>query len=193
MSRFLLPTARLAPLIWLHSKEQYYPSDIGAQLSKTQPQSKFAAVQGAQSPLTLDNLATLNNIAGTDVWLTSVDDVTRNPAWLKGVKPDSSGRTPGAISAAIIVNDKGNGNTDVFYMYFYAFNEGPTYFGQEVGDHVGDWEHNMIRFKDGKPQSLWYSQHAYGQAFTYNAVEKQGIRPIGYSAKGSHAVYAIAG
>lgn len=150
-------------------------------------------MQGAQSPLTLDNLATLNNIAGTDVWLTSVDDITSSPAWLKGAKPDGSGRTPGATSAAIIVNDKGNGNTDVFYMYFYAFNEGPTYFGQEVGDHVGDWEHNMIRFKDGKPQSLWYSQHAYGQAFTYTAVEKQGIRPIGYSAKGSHAVYAIAG
>lgn len=37
-------------------------------------------------------------------------------------------------------------------------------------------EHNMIRFRDGKPEALWYSQHARGQAFTYKAVEKEGKR-----------------
>lgn len=51
----------------------------------------------------------------------------------------------------------------------------------------------MIRFENGVPRSLWYSQHAGGQAFTYEATEKKGKRPIAYSANGTHAVYAIAG
>lgn len=51
----------------------------------------------------------------------------------------------------------------------------------------------MIRFSNGAPQAIWYSQHASGQAFTYNAVEKQGIRPYAYSGNGTHANYVIAG
>lgn len=159
----------------------------------TKPEVNFAVVQGAPSPLTLDNLATLNGLGGATVYLTSVDDITKNPAWLQGVKPDGAGKTNGAVSTAIIVNDHGSGNVDAFYMYFYAYNQGPPILGQEIGDHVGDWEHNMIRFKDGTPQAVWYSQHAFGEAFTYDAVEKIGVRPVGYSAKGSHANYATTG
>jgi hypothetical protein len=51
----------------------------------------------------------------------------------------------------------------------------------------------MLRFKDGMPIAIWYSQHDYGAAFTYNAVQKLGIRPVCYSAKGSHANYPFAG
>ena len=51
----------------------------------------------------------------------------------------------------------------------------------------------MIRFKDGKPTALWYSQHASGEALYYSVVEKHGIRPISYSAKGTHANYTSAG
>jgi hypothetical protein len=54
-------------------------------------------------------------------------------------------------------------------------------------------EHNMVRFSNGVPQVLWYSQHASGEAFTYGATEKQGQRPIAYSGKGTHAVYAVPG
>ena len=153
----------------------------------------FVTIQGSPTPLTLNNLASLNSLGGSNVYLTSLDDITTNPAWLKGVKPDSKGKTNGATSAAIIINDHGSGNVDAFYMYFYAYNQGPPILGQEIGDHVGDWEHNMIRFKNGVPQAIWYSQHAYGEAFTYDAVEKQGVRPVAYSAKGSHANYATSG
>jgi hypothetical protein len=63
-----------------------------------------------------------------------------------------------------------------------------------TGNHVGDWEHTMVRFSNGSPQAVWYSQHANGQAFTYETVEKTSDgRPIAYSAKGSHANYAISG
>ena len=51
----------------------------------------------------------------------------------------------------------------------------------------------MIRFEKGQPKSIWYSQHEYGEAYTYDAVEKIGKRPVVYSAKGSHANYVVAG
>lgn len=51
----------------------------------------------------------------------------------------------------------------------------------------------MIRFKGGKPQAIWYSQHSFGQAFTYDAVEKVGLRPVVYVGYGTHANWATPG
>jgi hypothetical protein len=54
----------------------------------------------------------------------------------------------------------------------------------------------MIRFKDGKPTAIWYSQHASGEALYYpTAVElyEDTGRPVTYSAKGTHANYASVG
>ncbi|MCJ1368335.1 hypothetical protein MMC16_007477 [Acarospora aff. strigata] len=189
----LILTSCSAPLIWLQSQDPYFPSDIGAQLSHTKPEINYTPVNGAPDPLTLDNLDSLNSLGGASIYLSSVDDITKPPAWFKGVAPDASGKTNGAVTSAVVVNDRGAGNVDVFYFYFYAYNQGNTVFGQEFGDHVGDWEHNMIRFKDGFPQTVWYSQHGNGQAFTYACLEKNGQRPVGYSAKGSHATYATNG
>ena len=132
-------------------------------------------------------------MGGASVYLTSDVDITTNPSWLNGVAPDSTGKTNGATSCAVIVNDHGSGQVDAFYMYFYAYNQGTMVLGQEIGDHVGDWEHNMIRFSNGVPQAVWYSQHSNGEAFTYDCLEKNGVRPVVYSAKGSHANYAITG
>ena len=128
-----------APLVWLYSKEEYLPSDLAAQLRHTHPCVNRVPLTGYPSPLTLDNLDSLNKLGGTEVYLTSNDDITTNPAWLNGVCPNEEGRTPGAVSACIIVNDKGNGHVDAFYLYFYAYNQGNVIFGKELGDHVGDW------------------------------------------------------
>jgi len=176
-------------LVWLHSTEQYNPGDIAAQLAHTKPEANFTIVGKGPNPLTLDNVDVLSG----NVYLTSADDVTINPSWLYGVKPDGTGKTNGASACAIIVNDHGSGLVDVFYTYFYPFNLGDTVLGQVIGNHVGDWEHNMIRFQGGVPQAMWFSQHSFGEAFTYAALQKQGQRPISYSAVGSHANYAIAG
>ncbi|KAM5431661.1 hypothetical protein MaudCBS49596_003242 [Microsporum audouinii] len=51
----------------------------------------------------------------------------------------------------------------------------------------------MIRFRNGAPEAIWYSQHAAGQAFQFSATDKRGVRPIGFSGNGTHAVYATAG
>lgn len=184
-------------MVWLDDEELYLPSDMLAQLENTHPYINYTRVKDAPSPLTLENLDKLNQIGsagGRNIFLTSDLDITGSPDWLNGVPPDAAGRTRNATSAAVIVNNKGGGIVDAFYMYFYAYNQGNTVFGQELGNHVGDWEHNMIRFSLGIPQEIWYSQHGNGQAFTYDCVEKlQDIRPASYSAKGSHANYGIEG
>ncbi|KAI9882158.1 MAG: hypothetical protein M1823_006097 [Watsoniomyces obsoletus] len=188
--------SKLSPKVWLHSQDPYHPSDIATHVQRTTPQTRFTKVNGAPAELTLDNLDGLNALGtdgGKDIWLTSKDDITTNPSWLNGASPDAAGKINGAIPCVVIVTDHGGGKVDAFYFYFYTYNQGNTLFGIEIGSHVGDWEHNMIRFQDGTPQAIWYSQHATGEAFTWAAVEKDGLRPLAYSAKGSHAYYPTPG
>lgn len=182
-----------APLVWLADNESYFPAPIDSQLTNTQPEVNFTVVSNAPNPLTLSNLNSLNADGGSSVALSSKDDFTKYPPWLNGTKPDSTGKVAGDPSSAIIVSDRGNGTVYAFYMYFYAFNFGNIVFGSPAGNHVGDWEHNAILFQDGEPQSVWFSQHSDGEAFTYSAVQKQGQRVVDYSATGSHANYAIPG
>ncbi|KAK0661320.1 Vacuolar protein sorting-associated protein 62 [Lasiodiplodia hormozganensis] len=181
-----------APLSYIHHEDVYFPSDLQAQIDNTQPEVDFNVIADAESPLNLNNLDSLNSF-GKEVYLTSKDDITQSPPWLGGVKPDCNGKTDNAITAAVIVNDKGNGTVDAFYMYFYAYNWGGVVLDLQVGNHVGDWEHNMVRFEDGEPKWVWYSQHSNGQNFAYDILHKSGDRPINYVANGTHANYAIPG
>jgi hypothetical protein len=174
------------------------PSDIAGQLSHTIPEINGVAGSSAPSPLTLANLNSLNGEGngGVNVYLTSKEGIQALPSWLHGITPGPSHQTDGGTTCAIITVDKGNGMLDAFYFYFYAYNQGDWVFNLpslEFGDHVGDWEHNMIRFQNGEPQAVWYSQHADGEAFTYAAVQKQGIRPLTFVANGTHADYATSG
>ncbi|OQE43185.1 hypothetical protein PENCOP_c003G06610 [Penicillium coprophilum] len=95
--------------------------------------------------------------------------------------------------AILVVMDKGNGIVDAFWFYFYSFNLGNTVVNVRFGNHVGDWEHCLVRFHNGKPKALFFSAHQGGEAYSYEAVEKLGKRPVIYSAEGSHAMYATSG
>ncbi|RKF59100.1 Vacuolar protein sorting-associated protein 62 [Erysiphe neolycopersici] len=108
---------------------------------------------------------------------------------------------PGGYSRAssiLIIVDKGSGILDAFWFYFYSYNLGTTVFNIRFGNHVGDWEHSLIRFKNGVPQTIFFSAHSGGLAYDWNAVEKgkgegREGRPILYSAVGTHAMYATPG
>lgn len=53
----------------------------------------------------------------------------------------------------------------------------------------GDWEHAMVRFKDGKPIGVHLSAHADGHSWAWETMEKMGERPVGYVATGSRELY----
>lgn len=110
---------KYAPLSYLHSDEQYWPSDVAAHLLKVIPEVNFAAVGGAP---TLQTLSTFAN----NVYLTAIDDVlTHSSAFFTSIvgKPVDN---VSAAPATIIVVEKPGGITDAFYFYFYSFNYGNT-------------------------------------------------------------------
>lgn len=78
--------------------------------------------------------------------------------------------------AILLVMDKGNGIVDAFWFYFYSFNLGNVVFNVRFGNHVGDWEHCLVRFHHGKPKALFFSAHSAGEAYSYEAIEKIGRR-----------------
>lgn len=204
---------KYAPIVYLYSEDPWKPSDITSQLNNTEPRVDLNIV--SDQPMTLDNLSFLNGLGGDNVYLTSKVKPYANPVpgYLLGVLPNGEGKTEGAVSSTIVVNDHGDGTVDAFYFYFYAFDRGAL----SIGNHVGDWEHSMIRFVNKTPSALWYSQHSAGQAFKYSAVQKYedgagnlrvrvddwqrferhsrltSRQPIVYSANGSHANYATTG
>ncbi|KAL9076488.1 MAG: hypothetical protein Q9157_003616 [Trypethelium eluteriae] len=174
----------------------------------TKPEVNYTELTNAPPNLSLQDLASLNaasNCSSFDTcvsYLTSRETATTDQPWLHGVLPDSNGKTQGATSAAVIVNDHGSGIVDAFYFYFYAFNLGETVnlagLGLNVssaliGNHVGDWEHTMLRFQNGMPQTMWYSAHDSGFVYTYQAVDKNNSRPVVYASLGGHANYATPG
>ena len=115
--------------------------------------------------------------------------------------------------AVLIVVPKEDGIVDAFWFFFYSYNLGKRVLGIRFGNHVGDWEHTMVRFRHGRPHQIFLSEHSFGQAYTWEAIGKYGrssgggmvdtwsndvaddsaTRPVVYSAEGSHAMYASPG
>ncbi|KAF1937848.1 hypothetical protein EJ02DRAFT_458378 [Clathrospora elynae] len=93
----------------------------------------------------------------------------------------------------LVVVDKGDGVVDAFWFFFYSYNLGNAVFNVRFGNHIGDWEHTVVRFQHGEPKAVFFSEHSFGEAYTWEAVEKSGKRPIGFSATGTHAMYATPG
>jgi hypothetical protein len=116
-------------------------------------------------------------------------------------RPDDEGYSK--APAVLVMVDKGSGILDAFWFFFYSYNLGQTVFNIRFGNHVGDWEHSMIRFENGVPRALFLSEHAGGKAYLWSALEKKRStksgaeetvdRPVVYSAVGSHAMYADPG
>ncbi|KAL6857284.1 hypothetical protein J3F83DRAFT_364731 [Trichoderma novae-zelandiae] len=200
---------RYAPLVWLHSDDPFRPADLLEHIRHTTPAISQTAIPDLPE-LDLDNLALLNDIGGGKVALTSNDDITTLPAWLYGSSPDDSGRIANATPCVVILVERNARNVDAFFFYFYSYDRGAnitqvleplnrliedTEHGMHFGDHVGDWEHNMIRFRDGEPIGIWYSQHVSGAAYDWDhkGLSMKDERPLVFSAYGSHANYASPG
>ena len=187
-----------APLIHLYTEERYYPYDIGDYV--THFCAKFAngsTLKGTEFGIRIAELSQLPK--NKEIFLTSLTDFDKDPDWITGVHNEPSlidGKIANA-PATVIVVDKGNGWVDVFWFYFYSFNLGPFVMGAgPYGNHVGDWEHSLVRFYKGKPVIVWMSAHGGGQAYNYSSLEKYELNPrnpILFSARGTHANYVSVG
>ncbi|GJE85188.1 Vps62-like protein [Phanerochaete sordida] len=177
---------QFAPLSHLDSTEVYFPADVANHLTHVQPEEDMSAIASSVTFSTIGSLS-------SDVFLTSkdtVEDIQNVASWLNGVKPESTGLT--SAPATIVAVQKAGGIVDAFYFYFYSYDHA-TYLGLQFGDHVGDWEHSMVRFVNGVPQDIYLSAHDGGSAYTYSALPSQNGRAITYIANGTHANYASPG
>ena len=211
------------PLVHLYSEEKYWPSDIAEYVQNFQIKDKNGNSISTHENLTLHDLKaeyhvdlfgnkTETHIPSSEVFLASLDDFDKDPKWLLGHLPEYGTGYNSKAPAILIVVDKGNGWVDAFWFFFYPFNHGPFIMGHGPwGNHVGDWEHSLVRFYKGIPKYLWMSAHSSGTGYRYEAVEKFKKlrkrkqqdsddggdtileRPLIFSARGTHANYASAG
>ena len=187
-----------SPLVYLYSEERYLPYDIADYATHFHVTFENGTiVPGTEDSLTLKKLAKLKH--SKHLYMTSNEDFDVDPDWITGVhnKPNLITGEIKNAPAILIVVDKGNGWVDAFWFYFYSFNLGPFVMGQgPYGNHVGDWEHSLVRFYKGKPVIVWMSAHGGGGAFYYKNLEKWVMderHPIIFSARGTHANYPSVG
>lgn len=188
-----------APLVHLYSEERYLPYDVAEFVQHFHATYQNGTViPGTENgQLNISNLGDLPK--SRHVYMSTDEDFDADPYWITGLTNKPSLLT-GKIKdapATIIVVDKGNGWVDAFYFYFYSFNLGPFVMGSGPwGNHVGDWEHSLVRFHNGEPVIVWMSAHGGGGAYFYHNLEKYELdpkHPIIFSARGTHANYVSVG
>lgn len=207
-----------SPLLHLYSEEKYWPADVKDFVKRFQLRDHsgekiinehlrdLSDLQEYYS-VELEN-GTWGRVSSEGTYMTSLDDFDKDPDWLLGEQPEYGTGHIKKAPAVLFVVDKGNGWVDAFWFYFYPFNWGPYIMGSGPwGNHVGDWEHSLVRFYKGEPQYLWMSAHGGGSAYKFEAIEKiKRLRrvdgkltnevikkPLIFSARGTHAHYASVG
>jgi hypothetical protein len=73
------------------------------------------------------------------------------------------------------------------YWYFYLYNDAG--FAGNIGLHEGDWEMVQLRMSGDVPDLAIYAQHEYSEARVWAQVEREGVAPIVYPGRGTHASY----
>lgn len=187
-----------APYVHLYLEERYYPYDIKKFVEHfTVQYANGTTVPGTEKGINITMLSDLPKYSG--IYLTANEDFDKDPDWITGLKnkPSLSNGEIRDAPATLIVVDKGHGWVDAFWFYFYSFNLGPFVMGSgPYGNHVGDWEHSLVRFYNGKPVIVWMSAHGGGGAYQYKNLEKHELEPnhpIIFSARGTHANYVSVG
>ncbi|CAG0899197.1 unnamed protein product [Darwinula stevensoni] len=178
-----------APVTVFHEEEKFYPSSIEFFLD---------AVDVVDENLfTIEPNPTPENLPGgieTDGYYMLTDQPLRK-AFQIGRRPKCPTCTDVDIfSGQDVLNDiiptyvlyrpyNGTPFIDIQYHLFYPYNRGKDIcigipdgddcigFFESFGNHVGDWEHLTIRFRDEEPEQLYISCHSFGAYYNYNAAE----------------------
>jgi hypothetical protein len=179
-----------APLVRLYSDEEYWPGALAVHVEHTEPHVNYTPVGNGE--FDLRHLDRLNSLR-PETYLQSRDDPETYPYWLSGQENVPEGeslaeaaaemarswaagaRHRSSAPAVLVVVDKGI-YVDAFWFFFYSFNLGNQVLGVRFGNHVGDWEHTAIRFRDGEPIEVFFSEHEWGGAYHWKDCERQGKR-----------------
>jgi Vacuolar protein sorting-associated protein 62/Protein of unknown function (DUF3892) len=203
---------RFAPLVQLHSGEDYFPMDPMEFLRS----SRFRHHRGFQSDQGYTKAAQewrTNNSHHRNYYDIPVAVIDRY-----GPHPDGKNRRPGDGNSGddfnVFLQPNGKpsgdprptGRVPVFvhakqdtcassksadyviqYWWFFGYNDG-------VNNHQGDWEHSSVATRQGELIGAYLAAHGRATYFDRSQLEPaQGDQIIVYVAKGSHAAYRSAG
>lgn len=194
---------KYAPVVQLYSEEVYLPGDIQEYVTHFKLATETSNVTDRLSLENLNSLArTTRSVFGakTELYMTAQDVWETDPDWVTGegnIPKLSTGELAKAPSVLITV-DKGD-YIDAFWFYFYPFNLGPFVMGAgPYGNHLGDWEHSLVRFskRTQKPEIVWMSAHGGGTAYWFDSMGKLDTDPnrsVILAARGTHANYVTGG
>jgi hypothetical protein len=196
----------LAPKIYLHPGERFYPSSLeyyfpNVNLINYKGQKVAASVQ--KVPLRPTNFARKSSFpVHFLVSKQKLDhDSSINLAFFRGQNPSKV-----SVPVYTIFSKKSETITDIVYFLFYPYNRGKracvgtyTKLGCIGGystfrNHVADWEHMTIRLEKNRPSKIFLAYHNKGKVFDKDspnnqAIEFRGTHPIVYSAGGSHGLH----
>lgn len=181
-----------SPVLYLYSEERYLPGSIEEYIRHFMVSTKSRNIT---APVCLSELTSMANSWDVDSkkYLTCREQWYDNPPWLRGLSPRAEDGYVDAPATLIVVEKPGD-VVDAFWFYFYPFNLGPFVMGRgPFGNHLGDWEHTLTRFRGGKPELVWMSAHGGGTAYVWDSLERQDGRPALFSARGTHAQYVSRG
>lgn len=170
-----------SPLVWLHSEEKFLPSSVEFFLPEV-------TVQDNQSVI-IQDYVTPENIIGGEASLT-LHMQTREPldcpsCYNLGMFFGQAIENGGVPTYTIYREyDDAFKTLDVSYFAFYPYNRGKdacvgvpingSCAGAEknLGNHVGDWEHNALRFRNGQPYMIHLNVHSFGAYYEWNETTK---------------------
>ncbi|KAJ3208097.1 Vacuolar protein sorting-associated protein 62 [Dinochytrium kinnereticum] len=167
--------------------EQYFSTSVDYFLSRVYMQDGNGnRAPNQPSPLSTSNLNYLRG--GDDNQFLWVDgNVKADPSlpaetrWLNG------NRNMEGVPMYTFVVPKANGVVD---LHFQPYNLGKSTPLGRVGNHVGDWEHVIVRTQYGNPISIDYPTHSGDGVRVVPANDRRvkwvGTHPVVYTALGSH-------
>ena len=193
---------KYAPLVRLAKGEAFRASSVDFFLQHVDLKGADPTV----SPLTVYNLPTCSG----SCYLTTKESLGGSagtkPTVLKGQAPADS------PTYAMISKEGKTGDFSVKYWFFFPYNRGKRvcvglyqdWLGgctggySTFGNHVGDWEHVKVTFRNSKPTSIYLSIHDFGKTFTSDGTTFNGLsmidsHPVVYAADGSHGIWPNTG
>ncbi|KAJ3114813.1 Vacuolar protein sorting-associated protein 62 [Phlyctochytrium bullatum] len=190
-----------APLVRFHPSETFFSTSVDYYLSKVYMRDGAGVrAASAPSPLTSSNLDFLQSQQGKDdsaqfLWVDG--NVKANPTLPAATQFLYGSKTMDGVPIYAFVVEKEFGVVDLWYWHYSPYNLGKSTPLGRVGNHVGDWEHIIVRTVNGTAIALDFHTHG-GDGVRVVPVDDKRVQwvdghPVAYTALGSHGMWPQAG